>query len=360
MVFYERRKKKDLKLLINDDKVDEAKSAGIDVQYDEKTKEHFKLVKYREGVDGEKPSEIYTKVYDDNKKFTFENDIYSQEFFDFIKKILENVATLTDDSELSHELRSSSMEVAQKVLFDILARCFENGGMKSVVEVMISIFSKDDKLVQNFVQSLLDNNNAEQVLEILFDCTDKISQNNTAYLMKYLLCRLKTIEKETLLSMETETIQVCSTNEEGVESCQNVQRPKAICARFMQLLLGNLRDRAAKAWSRFEYYLDIILGFGVHSDTDFTEMNDSNAETPWSTDSEGCRIGFEYYFKIQIIEVLLDFMLGDSSPLKQPGETRVSMGGSYTQPNFTPIMKLITTMMTDAVMLEKFPLSPAT
>lgn len=98
--------------------------------------------------------------------------------------------------------------------------------------------------------------------------------------------------------METETIQVCSTNDEGVESCQSITRPKAICARFMQLLLGNLRDRAAKAWARFEYYLDIILGFGVNSDTDFSEMTDSNAETPWSIESEGCRIGFEYYFKI--------------------------------------------------------------
>jgi len=137
MVFYERRKKKDLKLLIKDDKVAEAKTAGIDVQYDEKNKEHFKMVHYRQGIDGEKPSEIYTKVYEDNKKFTFENDIYSQEFFEFIKKILENVANLTDDSELSHELRSSSMEVAQKVLLDILARCFENGGMKSIVQIMI-------------------------------------------------------------------------------------------------------------------------------------------------------------------------------------------------------------------------------
>jgi hypothetical protein len=42
-------------------------------------------VGYREGAENEKPSDIYAKVFEDNQSVTFENDIYSQEFFDFIK-----------------------------------------------------------------------------------------------------------------------------------------------------------------------------------------------------------------------------------------------------------------------------------
>jgi len=38
-------------------------------------------------------------VLDDNIKFTFENDIYSQEFFDFLKQILQNVAQFGQDEE---------------------------------------------------------------------------------------------------------------------------------------------------------------------------------------------------------------------------------------------------------------------
>lgn len=41
MLFYERRKKKDLKILIKDEEVKEAKAKNIEVQFDEEKKEHY-------------------------------------------------------------------------------------------------------------------------------------------------------------------------------------------------------------------------------------------------------------------------------------------------------------------------------
>ena len=49
----------------------------VSVTYDSETSEFIRSVKYREGADNEAPNEIYKKVFEDNKKFTFENDIYS-------------------------------------------------------------------------------------------------------------------------------------------------------------------------------------------------------------------------------------------------------------------------------------------
>ena len=92
MLFYERRKKKDLKILVADDQVEEQKAKGIDVQYDEEKKEHFKMSPYRSAADGELANQIYKKVADDNQRFTFESDIYSTEFFNFIMTILQSVA----------------------------------------------------------------------------------------------------------------------------------------------------------------------------------------------------------------------------------------------------------------------------
>jgi hypothetical protein len=42
------------------------------------------MTPYRKAADGEVANTIYTKVAEDNMKFTFESDIYSNEFFDFI------------------------------------------------------------------------------------------------------------------------------------------------------------------------------------------------------------------------------------------------------------------------------------
>ena len=59
MLFYERRTKKDMKVLIPESQIDQEKKNGIQVNYDEEKKEYSKLVKYRESADNEKPNEIY-------------------------------------------------------------------------------------------------------------------------------------------------------------------------------------------------------------------------------------------------------------------------------------------------------------
>ena len=59
MLFYERRKKKPLKILVEEDKVEEEQKNGIEVKYDEEKKEHYKMVNYREAAVGEKANPIY-------------------------------------------------------------------------------------------------------------------------------------------------------------------------------------------------------------------------------------------------------------------------------------------------------------
>jgi len=59
MLFYERRTKKPLKIIVDDDKVEEEKARGTEVHYDEEKKESFKMIKYYESILGEKANPIY-------------------------------------------------------------------------------------------------------------------------------------------------------------------------------------------------------------------------------------------------------------------------------------------------------------
>lgn len=43
----------------------------------------------------------------------------------------------------------------------------------------------------------------------------------------------------------------------------------------------------------------------------------------------------EYYYKIKMTEIVLDFILGEQSPLFQDGDFRSNMGGNFAQPDFT-------------------------
>ena len=92
MLFYERRRKKDLKILIPEENVEKSKEQGIVINYDEDKKEYSKMVGYRESANNEAPNEIYKRVFEDNKQFTFESDIYSEEFFNFLLQVLTSVA----------------------------------------------------------------------------------------------------------------------------------------------------------------------------------------------------------------------------------------------------------------------------
>jgi hypothetical protein len=102
MLFYERRLKKPIKIVMPE--------ATPDTVFDDKTNEHIKFIAYREGVDTEKPNKIFAKVLEDNSKFSFENDVYSLEFFDFIKTILQNVASFGgNDDETHRKMRAGSL-----------------------------------------------------------------------------------------------------------------------------------------------------------------------------------------------------------------------------------------------------------
>ena len=57
------------------------------------------MVAYRAANENIKPNQIYQKVFEDNHKFTFENDVYSPDFFKFILEVLEKVPEKEEDSD---------------------------------------------------------------------------------------------------------------------------------------------------------------------------------------------------------------------------------------------------------------------
>jgi len=94
------------------------------------------------------------------------------------------------------------MRVAKKAVFDILARCHYNVGIKDIVAIMIGIFKQDDQLCKDFVQGIISDDNGEDLLEVLLDCPDSMARDSVGNLFRYLACRLKMIEHATLLSGE--------------------------------------------------------------------------------------------------------------------------------------------------------------
>ena len=187
MLFYERRKKKDLVIIVPEDKVEDQRSKGVNVLFNEEKKEHFKMEGYRTASVGETANEIYKKVFEDNMKFTFESDIYSAEFFDFILSILNSVA----QTEVDDMTKINGLKIGSKVGFEILARMFTNPGIDRVSSVLINILKSRPEITKPFMASLLENSASSAIWEVLLDCSDKNAQKVLGRVINYALCQLK-------------------------------------------------------------------------------------------------------------------------------------------------------------------------
>jgi hypothetical protein len=175
----------------------------------------------------------------------------------FLKKILSNVSAFTQadvNSEELHSMRSNMLKIAYKACFEIIARCFNNAVMKEFINEIVEIFKKDDSLVTEFLRGILENSETlDTVSELILECPDSCAKPATAYLCKYLLARLKIIEKDSLLSNEQEICVGADGNE--------YKQPKAVSARFINLMVALLNTRVAKNSTKFNSYLDILSSF---------------------------------------------------------------------------------------------------
>ena len=300
MLFYERRVKKDLKIVVKEEEVESMRAKGLTVDYDEEKKEYFRMCKYRSAADGEMANDIYKKVFEDNSKFTFESDIYSQEFFEFILQILQSVA----DQDVDEATKLNGLKIGNKVGFEILARMMQSTGIEKVSQVMIDIMKDRPAVTKAFIGSMCDYRSSEVLWEVLLDCQDKIARANLARVIKFALCQLKMEEKEVALAKEMERITRKVTNEQGEEVDEEDFIPKAICIKFMTQMIGLLEKRAPTKWRNFDQFLEIFHDFMVYS----TDEIDLELEA-YDKESETCKVGVELYFKYEMIHYLGDFIL---------------------------------------------------
>lgn len=127
------------------------------------------------------------------------------------------------------------------------------------------------------------------MLEILFDCTDSSSRSAIGDLFKYLLCAAKIFESEQLADQQSAT--------------------QTISARYMIMLTSHLFERGAKSWARFEKYMELFSAFALYSPSEVIESIKTSKIENWSRDSAAAKIGLEYFFRTNMLEILLDFVL---------------------------------------------------
>ena len=167
------------------------------------------------------------------------------------------------------------------------------------------------------------------------------------------------IEKDDIDKYTIETATETWQDTEGNLHSREVERPKSLAIRFLDILMLQLKLRAPKSWRTFDYFLELILAFAIHSPEELELSNAGDLpanQVPSDPQSEAYLTGMNLYFKRNMIEILGDFILQDDSPIESEMQRKI-MGNSFDKVNFSPLLGIISRMMTDKAMLEKYPLS---
>lgn len=223
---------------------------------------------------------------------------------------------------------------------DLLAKCFHNQAIKPLSDALGVLFKDDEGMAKTFIEGCFQEDDCAYLMDVLLECSDATVRQHIANLLKQVVNTLKKSEREKILLRET-----IEVTDEKTGVVTRIEQPAATVSRFIMKLLSLLNTQVAKCWSRFEGFLDVIYSFGVGSE-------DTSAEN-----SAADSIGMEFLMSVNFMEKACDFMLGKKSPLCALGEKRIEMGGSFTQPNFTPIVKLLSKIMTDPNLLARYPLN---
>lgn len=258
----------------------------------------------------------------------------------------------------SMDAKEMGLSLGKKVGFEILARCVDSSGLTHLSQVMIEILKSSDEVCKDFMQTLLDEDDAEPVMEILFECVKSNARQSLIKIIRFLVCRLKEIEKDEILAALTDTTTETFIDVYGEHGTRQKSEPRALCLKFMANVKAYMSTRAARSWKIIDTYMELLFSFGVQGSSDVEKEMLLGSKQTWSKDSVGYNVGMTEYFRTDMMSLLGDFILQDSSPL-HAGENdyRFTMGNYNMQPDFEKAFLLICIMMGETEIQKRYPLT---
>eukprot|EP00743_Colponemidia_sp_Colp-15_P003962 GILK01004274.1.p1 GENE.GILK01004274.1~~GILK01004274.1.p1 ORF type:complete len:2187 (+),score=414.92 GILK01004274.1:440-6562(+) len=315
------------------------------------------------------PPKIFQGVWEDNNEFLFERQIYHADFFRFLADVVQSVdiepclsydedlplmprtnpqhsaLVLEDFDGLESQLQDLSLDgsqqsppwsssstavglvvlqVASRFALDVIARAHDNVVLPEFMASVKYLYGKHVPACKSFLLDILGN--MSTISDLLLLCPDKVVRTTVEGLLEHLLRTVGPYEYDFLME-EEEVEEMIAWKDERATSDGNqpktrtVIRPKALTARLMDELIS-LMDEAAKNWLRFQQYFQVFEDYAA-------------AGAP----------EVQYLHSRRMIARLIDFFLGERSPLPSENKKRVAMGNKLMSPPFDPLFSCLSTLV---------------
>lgn len=246
-----------------------------------------------------------------------------------VKGLAHAIKDKPESETTNNDLFGLVVKAGSKMVLEVLTRAFNNQPITEITNVLVDIYEKHDGACIEFMKGILANE-ASYVSEILLNCPDKQAREAIAKLLAKVVNRLFVIEKDYLYEMEVTEVEG-SSSDKTEKIMHKTERNKSLAITFLNICINLIHTQCAKNWMKFDQFFQLLRDI-----------------------AKGGEAQVEFMFSRNMIAVLLDFYLGQKSPLCIPNDKRYQMGNKYVNPTFDPLINTVAYLASHAE-TERYP-----
>jgi len=279
------------------------------------------------------PSSIYKKVWEGNHKFMFEQHIYNDDFFNFIKEVCNSLSLPpsqqgaysvihpmhnTLDPETKQNVQNL-IQILSHLIFHLLAKSQESDVIVSLSFVLKNLASLVPEAAFSFFEALAINE-TKYITQLFLNCPSRLVRHYTS---QAILQSINILIAYHNLSLDLRDLyqrkhQVSQMN----DSERYVFKIESEIVNFLDHLIASIPTEAAKNWTKIGQFFEF-----------------------WKEFANSGESQMHYLYQKEFIAVLIDFYLDKRSPLVGFSEKKHTIGNRYTEPELNALVQTVSLMI---------------
>ncbi|KAL4498387.1 hypothetical protein ABPG72_013193 [Tetrahymena utriculariae] len=272
------------------------------------------------------PKNQFKSTWLDNHNFMLEKHVYSPEFIQFLKELIwmiekpqDFITSLTSQSfiyknhkeilESDQQIYYNSLQMCAKLFFKIFYKSADFEILKDLLVHMKGMLDLIPQYTYEFAKEFIFSR-FKQIESVLTSCSESVIRSCYQQITNFTINNLINYYKIQLNLSESFFI---GKDDDQFTEAELVERDIIV---FLDKMLDIMHTEVSKNWLRMQQYLEFFRDFAYGGDV----------QVQWN-------------FNKEMIARLIDFFLGNLSPLNCYGQKKHEIGNRFVQTPFGPLLQ---------------------
>ncbi|KAL4448730.1 hypothetical protein ABPG74_012819 [Tetrahymena malaccensis] len=329
ILVYERELKTPLKIVTKNEnqrlQVENSLNIKIGESQQKQEEEQISYVDYY-SINQRIPMNQFKSTWLDNHNFMLEKHVYSLEFIQFLKELIwmiekpqDFIPSLTSQSfiyknykeipESDQQIYYNSLQMCAKLFFNIFYKSADFEILKDLLVHMKGMLDLIPQYTYEFAKEFIFSR-FKQIESVLTSCSEGVIRSCYQQIINFTINNLINYHN---IQLDISESLFNGKDDDQFTEAELAERDINI---FLDRLLDIMHTEVSKNWLRMQQYLEIFRDFAYGGD-----------------------VQIQWCFNKEMIARLIDFFLGNLSPLNCYGQKKHEIGNRFVQTPFGPLLQ---------------------